>query len=169
MLSAETATGDYPVEVVKTMSRLCLGAETNKSIKESQHRMRNIFHSIDETIAMSTMYAANHLEGVKAILCLTESGATALWLSRISSGIPIYVLTRNAATRTRVALFRGCTAIDFDITAVKRKKVNKLAVEKVVDKGFIKEGDLVILTKGDQVGVDGGTNAMKIVNVGSVV
>ena len=168
MLSAETATGDYPVEVVETMSRLCLGAETNKSIMESQHRMRTRFSSTDEAIAMSTMYAANHLDGVKAILCLTESGSTALWLSRISSGIPIYVLTRHAATRTRVALFRGCTAIDFDATAVRRKKVNKLAVAQVVKQGYIQDGDLVILTKGDQIGIDGGTNAMKIVTVGSI-
>lgn len=168
MLSAETATGSYPVEVVETMARLCLGAESNKKTQESQHRMRLRFHSTDEAIAMSTMYAANHLDGLEAILCLTESGATALWLSRISSGIPIYVLTRNESTRNRVALFRGCEAIPYDPTIVHRKDVNRFAVQEVKDRGLVKFGDLVILTKGDQQGIDGGTNAMKILTVGKV-
>ena len=168
MLSGETATGAYPVEVVETMSRLIAGAETNRISKTSQHRVAEIFATTDEAIAMSTMYAANHLEGVKAILCLTESGATPLWMSRIRTAIPIYVLTRHEATRNRVALFRGCEAIPYDATLVRRKNVNKLAVQQLFDRGIVKDGDVVILTKGDQMGIDGGTNAMKILVVGKV-
>jgi len=169
MLSAETATGDYPVEVVDHMSRLCMGAEKHNMVSLSQHRMRSTFPTIDESIAMATMYTANHLEGVKAILCLTESGATPLWMSRISSGLPIYALTRNKSTLHKVALYRGVEAIPFDVTAVKRKKVNRLAVQEVVDRGLVSEGDLIILTKGEQMGIDGGTNAMKILTIGKVV
>ena len=168
MLSGETATGSYPVEVVETMSRLIAGAETNKISKTSAHRVAETFATTDEAIAMSTMYAANHLDGVKAILCLTESGATPLWMSRIRTGIPIYVLTRHESTRNRIALFRGCEAIPYDATLVRRKNVNKLAVQQLYDRGIVKDGDLVILTKGDQMGIDGGTNAMKILVVGKV-
>jgi pyruvate kinase len=168
MLSAETATGKYPVEVVETMSRLCIGAESNAISKISKHRVQEDFTTTDETIALSTMYAANHLKGVKAILCLTESGATPLWMSRIRTAIPIYVLTRHENTRNRVALFRGCEAIPYDATVVKRKDVNRLAVEQLSERGIVNDGDLVILTKGDHMGIHGGTNALKILVAGNV-
>lgn len=168
MLSAETATGKYPVEAVEHMSRLCSGAEKHKKSLLSAHRVNTIFSSSDEAIAMSTMYTANHLTRVKAILCLTETGTTPLWMSRIRSGIPIYAMTRNGATRRRMALYRGVEAIPYDATAVKRKNVNKSAVEEIRKRGLVEDGDLVILTKGDYMGVDGGTNAMKILVVGSV-
>jgi len=168
MLSAETATGDYPIQVVETMSRVCLGAEKQKITTVSGHRVDLAFDSIDETIAMSTMYTANHLKGVKAILCLTESGSTPLWMSRIRSGIPIYALSRHQSTRLKVALFRGVQAIRYDATSHDRKDVNRMAVEKLVKLGLIKNGDIVILTKGEHMGIDGGTNAMKILTVGNV-
>lgn len=169
MLSAETATGKYPVEAVEHMARLCSGAEKHKKSVISDHRVNSSFSSKDEAIALSTMYAANHLANVKAILCLTESGATALWMSRIRSGIPIYAMTRNDATRRRMALYRGVMAIPFDATAVKRKNVNRKAVQEAMKRNLVADGDLVILTKGDHMGIDGGTNALKILTVGSVV
>ncbi len=168
MLSAETATGAYPVQVVETMSRVCLGAEQQKISVVSGHRVDSAFKSTDEAIAMATMYTANHLNGVKAILCLTESGSTPLWMSRISSGISIFAMTRHQSTRLKVALFRGVEAVPFDATQFERKDVNRKAVEELESRGLVQKGDIVILTKGEHMGVDGGTNAMKILVVGNV-
>jgi len=168
MLSAETATGEYPIQVVESMSRVCLGAERHKISVISDHRVDSEFTTSDEAIAMATMYAANHLTGVRAILCLTESGSTPLWMSRIRSGIPVYAMTRHQRTRQKVALFRGVEAIPFDATAVDRKDVNRLAVNELESRHLVNKGDLVILTKGEHMGIDGGTNAMKILTVGNV-
>ena len=168
MLSAETATGSYPVQVVETMSRVCLGAEDTRVATVSDHRIDTNFECTDEAIAMATMYVANHLTGVKAIICLTESGATPLWMSRIRSGIAIYSLTRHQSTRQKTALYRGVEAIPFDATKVDRKDVNRLAVKELESRSLIKKGDIVILTKGEHMGIDGGTNAMKILTVGNV-
>lgn len=87
MLSAETAAGDFPEETVKAMAEVCLGAESHPSVQVSKHRLDQQFTTIEETIALSTMYAANHLDGVKAIIALTESGATPQMMSRISSAL----------------------------------------------------------------------------------
>jgi len=168
MLSAETAMGDFPIQVVESMSRVCLGAERHKISVISAHRVDSKFDCSDEAIAMATMYTANHLNGVRAIICLTESGATPLWMSRIRSGIPIYALTRHQETRQKVAMYRGVQAIPYDATAVDRKDVNRLAVRELESRNLVKKGDLVILTKGEHMGIDGGTNAMKILTVGNV-
>ncbi len=168
MLSAETATGKFPIEVVEAMSRVCIGAEKERSAKSSSHRMRKQFTRADESIAMATMYTANHLKSIKAIICLTESGSTPLWMSRISSGIPIFALTRRDDSLRRVALYRGVEAILFDPTVLARQDVNRLAVNELQSRGYVSEGDLVILTKGDHMGLLGGTNAMKILVVGKI-
>ncbi len=169
MLSAETATGEHPILVVEAMSRVCIGAEKEKRALTSNHRMNSQFSHIDESIAMATMYVANHLHGIKAIICLTESGSTPLWMSRIRSGIPIYALTRREDTQRRLALYRGVESIAFDPTMLERHDVNRLAVEKLVNQGLVKNGDLVVLTKGDHMGRLGGTNAMKIITVGQTI
>ncbi len=168
MLSAETATGANPARTVETMARVCVGAEKQKNTRVSGHRVELEFGVIDEAIAMATMYTANHLKGVKAIISLTESGSTALWMSRIRSGMPIYALSRNQATLRRIALFRGVTAIDFDPTVLARHDVNRLAIAELEQRELVEAGDLVILTKGDHMGMHGGTNAMKILKVGEV-
>jgi pyruvate kinase len=168
MLSAETAMGDFPIQVVQSMSRVCKGAERHKISSVSAHRVDSKFDCSDEAIAMATMYTANHLNGVRAILCLTESGSTPLWMSRIRSGIPIYALTRHQETRQKIAMFRGVEAIPYDATSVDRKDVNRLAVRELESRNIVKKGDLVILTKGEHMGIDGGTNAMKILTVGNV-
>ncbi|MRX26654.1 pyruvate kinase [Kangiella sp. HZ709] len=168
MLSAETATGDNPAKTVQAMANVCVGAEGQKLAKTSNHRVDINFESIDEAIAMATMYTANHLKGVKAIISLTESGSTALWLSRIRSGMPIYALSRSIETLRKVALYRGVEPINFDPTALGRHDVNRLAVEELKSRDYVQDGDLVIITKGDSMGALGGTNAMKIVKVGEV-
>lgn len=167
MLSAETASGKNPEKVVDAMSRICLGAEQEKKTLISRHRVDSQFDRIDEAIAMATMYTANHIN-VKAIIVLTESGSMPLWMSRIRSGIPIYALSRHESTRRRMTLFRGVYPIAFDPTAVDRIDLNKRAVGHVQRKGIVMDGDLVILARGDNTGVNGGGNTMKIVVVGNV-
>lgn len=168
MLSAETATGDYPVETVTAMSRICRNAELQAVALRSQHRIDAEFKRVDEAIAMATMYTANHL-GVTAIAALTESGASALWMSRISSGIPIYSLSTHTRTNRKVALYRGVVPVDFpEIEQNNHLAANKVAIDVLLKEGVVKDGDLVIITKGDLMGTGGGTNAMKIVQVGSM-
>ncbi len=168
MLSAETAAGKYPALAVAAMDRVCRHAEKQRVARISDHRINTEFKEIDEAVAMSAMYAANHL-GAKAIAALTESGATALWMSRISSGIPIYALTSHVETRRKVTLYRGVYPVSFEPISSNHAEVNQEAIDELVRRGTVRDGDLVVLTKGDLMGVLGGTNAMKIVRVGELV
>ncbi|MCL6416463.1 pyruvate kinase [Aestuariirhabdus sp. Z084] len=162
MLSAETATGDDPCGVVEAMSRICIGAQTHRSVTNSRHRMDITFSSIEESIAMAAMYSANHLEGVTAIVCLTESGSTPLLMSRISSGLPIYAMTSHVRTQRRVALYRGVEPVPCAIEQLPEGELEERALAELRDRGALKTGDLVILTRGDRVGVGGKTNSMRI-------
>ncbi len=165
MLSAETATGLYPDIAITAMNRICLEAEKSRIAKVSDHRINTTFHRIDEAVAMATMYTANHL-GVKAIAALTESGSTALWMSRISSGLPIYALTSHVDTRRKVTMYRGVYPVSFEITSTNHAQINKEAVDELRRRGTVRDGDLIIITMGEVIGKDGGTNAMKIIRVG---
>jgi pyruvate kinase len=168
MLSAETATGEHPIDVVSAMANICLGAERQPKTRTSRHRVECQFKRIDEAIAMATMYTANHF-GVKCIIALTESGSTPLWMSRIRSGIPIFGLCRFPRARRRMKLYRGVYPIKFDVSQHERYAINRAAVLCIEQLGFVEPGDLVILTKGDIIGLHGGANAMKILKVGNVV
>ena len=117
---------------------------------------------------MSSMYVANHIDA-KAICALTETGSTCLWMSRISSAIPIFAFTRHMATRRRVALYRGVYPMKFDITHTDPLIANKIMIDKLLAQGDVKDGDFVIITKGDLRGRRGGTNNMKIVRVGQAI
>lgn len=165
MLSAESASGQYPVEAVSAMARVCLGAEQEPSTTSSKHRLGETFSRCDETIALSTMYAANHFPGIKAIISLTESGHTPLIMSRIRSGVPIYCYTRHPSTQRRAALFRGVYTVPFDAAAVAPDKVSDAAIAILKEQGLLKKGDWIILTKGDYDNRGGGTNSMKILKV----
>lgn len=112
MLSAETAAGDFPVETIEAMNRICLGAERERIIQESGHRIHEGFSQIDETIALSAMYAANHLSRVGTIACMTASGYTPLIASRISSGLPIIGLAHSPIAQRRMALYRGVEPVE---------------------------------------------------------
>ncbi|RRJ85420.1 pyruvate kinase [Aestuariirhabdus litorea] len=162
MLSAETATGDDPCGVVEAMSRICIGAQTHRSVTISRHRVDTTFSTVEEAIAMAAMYSANHLEGVSAIVCLTESGTTPLLMSRISSGLPIYAMTPHPATQRRVALYRGVEPVPFTIEELPEGELALRALNLLRERGAIREGELVILTRGDQLGVGGGTNSLRI-------
>ncbi|AWK41907.1 pyruvate kinase [Photorhabdus laumondii subsp. laumondii] len=164
MLSAETAAGQYPAETVAAMARVCLGAEKMPGLNVSKHRLDTIFDSIEEAIAMSTMYAANHLNGVKAIIAMTESGRTTRIMSRISSGLPIFSMSRHEKTLNQTALYRGvtpvyCSSHTDGITAANE------AVNRLRDKGYLVSGDLVLVTQGDQMGTIGSTNTCRILEV----
>lgn len=165
MLSAETAAGKYPTETVKAMARVCDGAEKHPSVQISKHRMDVTFTEISETIALSAMYAANHLEGIKAIITLTESGYTAKLMSRITSPQPIYALSRHTKTLNKMALYRGVYPAFFDSTALKGQLLADAAIDAVRDKAGLKSGDLVIMTHGDVMETVGASNTCKIVQV----
>ncbi len=165
MLSAETSIGRNPHKVIEAMDRVCIEAEKQGLARRSQHRIDSVFGRVDEAIAMAAMYTANHL-GVKAIAALTESGSTVKWMSRISSGIPIYALTRNVETRRKVTLFRGVYPVSFDVASTDINKVNREVIEELLRRGEVRENDLVIITKGDRSGVEGQTNIMKVMRVG---
>lgn len=164
MLSAETATGEHPDKVIEAMTRICLGAEKQSRTRVSGHRVECQFHRVDEAIAMAAMYTANHLN-IKAIIALTESGSTPLWMSRIRSGIPIYALSRHVNTQRRVILYRGVYPVFFDFQDLKPQEVNQCAVEELARRNIVQKGDLVIVTRGDLIGVHGHTNSLKIIQV----
>lgn len=166
MLSAETAVGEYPVEVIEAMDRICMGAERSRTTQVSQHRMHESFEKIDESIALSAMYAANHLTGVKVIVSMTETGATPLLMSRIRSKLPIYSFSGLLHTQRRMALYRGVQTIPFKADDIANEEVNRFAINMLLEKKVVEEGDLVILTKGDYVNAQGGTNTMKVLRVG---
>ncbi|MGB1256324.1 MAG: pyruvate kinase [Thiolinea sp.] len=166
MLSGETAVGNHPDRVVEIMAGLCEEAERAIVVRHSDHRIEERFLRIDEGIAMATMYAANHM-GVRAIAALTESGATPLWMSRISSGIPIYALTSNEEASRRVSVYRGVYPVmQDDLTGSDPKLANREAVELLISEGVVDPGDLVVITKGDLMGIEGHTNQLKILRVG---
>ena len=169
MLSAETAVGKYPVETVKAMARVIEGAEKHPLAQRSKHRMHQTFQRIDESLALSAMYVANHLQGVKAVICMTETGFTPLLMSRITSSLPIYAMAQKLGTCEITALYKGVVPVPFDTSNLDPSEVNHCAVEKLREYGAVTHGDLVLITKGDFVNVHGGTNTLKIVRVGDVI
>ena len=165
MLSGETAVGEYPVEAIRSMASVCIGAEKypNQAGLMGQ-RSDDKFELVDEAIAMAVMYTANHMD-VKAIIALTESGSTTRWMSRVRSDIPIYAMTPYDATSRRVALYRGVYPVQFEILETDRDHLYAAIFETLLSKELVAIGDLVIFTKGDLKGVSGNTNAMKILQV----
>jgi len=161
MLSAETAMGRYPIKAVRAMADVIEGAEKYELTHTStRHRVEKLFTASEEAIAMAVMYTANHMK-VRAIVALTESGATPLFMSRIRADIPIYAFTGHEATRGRVTLYRGVYPVIFDVrAATTTERLYHSIFARLLDRG-----DLVILTKGEQSGVEGGTNSMQILKV----
>lgn len=165
MLSAETAVGKHPGRVVRAMAQVIVGAEKwQTSNRPNLQRPDLHFNRTDEAIAAAVMFTANHLD-VRAIVALTESGSTALWMSRIRSDIPIYAFTRHPATQRRVTLYRGVYPVDFDVTHPRPEEIYPAIFERMIADGLAAEGDLIIVTKGEFSGVSGGTNTMKIIQV----
>ena len=166
MLSAETAIGKNPIKAVKTMSDVCIEAEKSPTAKVSHHRLHEDFEGIDETIAMSSMYAANHL-GAKVVATLTQTGKTALWMSRISSNISIFAMSDNYKTLKKVTIYRGVYPCYIEKNSADDwNDVNSKVIESLLNKSVVVDKDIVILTKGMHKDKSGGTNLMKILRVG---
>jgi pyruvate kinase len=169
MLSAETAIGEYPIAVVAAVSDVCEGAEKHLLARgRTTHRLDDRFEEVDEAIAMAVMYTANHLN-VKAIIALTESGSTTLWMSRIRSDIPIYAFTPHDTTSRRVTLYRGVYPVSFHIEHTDTRLLYRDIFSTLLSHELVDEGDRVIFTQGDLSGVSGSTNSMKIISVNSAI
>ena len=165
MLSAETASGAYPVQSVEAMVRVCVAAENSQEVTLDAHFLNQVFTRIDQSIAMAALWTAFHLK-VKAIATLTESGSTTLWMSRLNSGVPIYALTPRIRTRYRVSIFRDVYPLLTEYVASDRDELLWQAEETLIAAGAVEEGDLIVLTIGEPIGQAGGTNTMKLVKVG---
>lgn len=168
MLSAETASGDHPDVVVEAMSRICVAAERIPLPWDSNKRVEVTFDKIDETIAVSAMFAASHAD-VKAIIALTESGSTPLLMSRIRTAIPIYALTRNIATERKMSLYRGVYPMSFDLTKCDLGNINCQAVTLLKEHDVATDDDLILITEGDIIGEHGHTNTLKLYHVSDLL
>jgi pyruvate kinase len=165
MLSAETASGAYPVEAVAAMARVCIAAENSQTVTLDTHFLDQVFTRIDQSISMAALFTAFHLK-VKAIATLTESGSTTLWMSRLNSGVPIYALTPRIRTRYRVSIYRDVYPLLTEYIATDRDELLWQAEEILIAAGAVVPGDLIVLTIGEPIGQAGGTNTMKLVKVG---
>ncbi len=165
MLSAETASGKYPVDTVESMARICIEAERSAEVTLDREFLDRVFTRIDQSIAMAAIWTAHHLK-VKAIAALTQSGSTALWMSRINCGVPIYALTPDADAVARMALYREVCALQMTQQHSDRDRLLAEAEQLLIDRGVVEKGDLIVLTIGEPIGTAGGTNTLKIVRVG---
>jgi pyruvate kinase len=164
MLSAETAAGKYPLEVVREMVAICTAAETTEVVQLDNDFTGKHFTRIDQTIAMGALFTAHHL-GAKAIVALTESGSTALWMSRHLIHIPIYALTTKLSTQRKLALYRNVRPLLVDSSA-DRDVALKQAEAHLKERGIVESGDVYAITCGEPMGTPGGTNMLQICRVG---
>jgi pyruvate kinase len=165
MLSAETATGRHPAKVVEAMHRICLGAERHFDREGVSAPLTVRFQKIDQAIAMAAMYMAKNVS-VQAIVALTESGSTAQWLSRVQSSVPIFALSPNVASRRRMAMYRDVYPVAHQPQGDDLNLIVEELLKLLKNKGLIKAGDRVIVTMGDKTGNQGGTNALRFVELG---
>ena len=165
MLSAETASGKYPVETIESMARICVEAERSAEVTLDREFLDRVFTRIDQSIAMAAIWTAHHLK-VKAIAALTQSGSTALWMSRLNCGVPIYALTPDAESLARMVLYREVYPLLMKQQHTDRDLLLAEAEQLLIDQGVVQKGDLIVLTIGEPIGSAGGTNTLKIVRVG---
>jgi pyruvate kinase len=166
MLSAETAAGKYPVETVESMARVCVEAEKSQEVTLDREFLDRVFTRIDQSIAMAALFSAHHLK-VKCVASLTQSGSTALWMSRLNCGVPIYALTPEVRTRYKLSLFRGVSTIVMKAMSGDRDALLAEAELELIKAGAVEAGDTIVFTVGEPIGVAGGTNTLKIVKVGA--
>jgi pyruvate kinase len=164
MLSAETAAGKYPVETVEQMAQIALEAERAEESSLDADFKNKRFGRIDQSIAMGALFTAHHL-GCKAIIALTESGSTALWMSRHNIKVPIFGLTSQVNSQRRMALYRNVRPMmmprlaERDVALVKAEAL-------LVESGVLRPGDTYAITCGEPMGYPGGTNMLKVSQVG---
>lgn len=164
MLSAETAAGDFPVETVRAMSNVCHGAEL--SIQRSGYRAERTFETAEETIAITAMFAANHLRGIHGLVAFTDTGRLPLLMSRIRSGLPIYAFSRHPQAVRWMNMYRGVFPFEFDTGDYQnRDEILRRAVDFLVEKGLVQTGDKVVIAFGVSMGKSGHTDSMRVVTV----
>jgi pyruvate kinase len=164
MTSAETASGKYPLETVEAMAAICLEAEKSDIYKLDADFVNMQFSRIDQSIAYGALFTAHHL-GARAIAALTDSGSTALWMSRHNIDMPIMALTPSVATQRKLALYRNVRALSL-AQSYDSKAALRAAEELLVASGIVQKGDIAVVTWGEPMGQVGGTNALKIVKIG---
>ena len=164
MLSAETAAGKYPLETVQEMATICAAAEASEDPLQDADFSGHRFTRIDQSIAMGALFTAHHL-GAKAIVALTDSGATALWMSRHRIHIPIYALTSKVATQRRLAMYRNVRPLLLADTSADRDTALAQAEAHLKARGIVQSGDIYAITCGEPMGAPGGTNMLKICRV----
>jgi pyruvate kinase len=163
MLSAETAAGKFPVETVEHMALIALEAERAEDVRLDADFTNKQFGRIDQAIAMGALFTAEHL-GCKAILALTESGSTALWMSRHNIKVPIFGLTTKVQTERRMALYRNVRPILMPAYD-DRDQALREAEKVLTSRGILMPGDIYAITCGEPMGHPGGTNMLKICRV----
>ena len=163
MLSAETAAGKYPLETIKEMVQICLAAEESQSVKLEADFVGKTFSRIDQSIAMGSLFTAHHM-GAKAIVAMTDSGSTALWMSRHLIHVPIYALTPRLSSQRRMALYRNVRPLLMD-TITNRDSALLEAENHLKKRGIVHPGDVYVITCGEPMGAPGGTNMLKICQV----
>jgi pyruvate kinase len=163
MLSAETAAGKYPLETIKEMAQICLAAEEGGDPKLDADFIGKTFTRIDQSIAMGALFTAYHL-GAKAIVAMTDSGSTALWMSRHLSQVPIYALTPKMETQRKMTLYRNVRPLLMS-TSADRDTALRDAEQHLKDRGIVQKGDVYAITCGEPMGAPGGTNMLKICQV----
>lgn len=166
MLSAETASGNFPVETVESMARVCIEAEKSADYSLDRDFLAREFTRVDQSIAMAALFTASHMK-VRAIVSLTQSGSTALWLSRLNCGVPIYAMTPMENTYRKLALYRDV----FPLMLPAEADVSSLMIAaeaRLLGEGLVSKGDLMLVTVGHAVGECGGTDTLRIVRVGAV-
>jgi pyruvate kinase len=169
MLSAETAAGEYPVETVVAVAKTAAGAEQTEQAQALGARVAAQYGRRDEAIALGAMYIANHLKKLCAIVCITESGSTPLWMSRSGASVPIVALSVQPKTLARMALFRGVLPLPFTPpTDETMSFVDQVVVRQVADSLSLPVDSQVLLTRGDRLNMPGGTSTLKIVSVEEV-
>jgi pyruvate kinase len=166
MLSEETAAGAHPDKAVAAMRRICLGAERQFEPKHDMTAGGRTLDRTDQAIALAAMLLAGEL-GVRAIVALTESGATAQWLSRYQTAVPIYALSPLADARRRMLMLRDVQPVAFSHVGQNSAATARAAIQQLFAEGRLSEGDRVVLTHGDHVGRGGGTNTLKLLSVGA--
>jgi pyruvate kinase len=166
MLSAETASGNYPIKAVEAMARICLGAERQFDRDTDFEKAQRNLQRADQAIAMASMFLAEHIK-VRAILAMTESGGTARYLSRFRSHVPIFGLSRHDGARRRMALMRDVIPIDFDSRGLPTREAARGAIRQLFDVGLLTAGDRVLITSGDHMELHGATNTLRLLQVGA--
>jgi pyruvate kinase len=163
MLSAESATGMYPVKTIEQMAEICIEAEKSEQVRLDTDFLDQTFTRIDQTIALGALFTAHHLHAT-AIAALTQSGSTPIWMSRHNIHVPIFALTPNVSTQRVLSTYRNVTPLSLAFSNDRDTALAQVE-ERLKEMGAVKAGDTIVLTVGAPMGSPGGTNTLKIINV----